>query len=216
MRLALALAATVAIPRFAAADEPTGTPAPPPAPAPSTSAPDEAGTAGSAPARPAPEADPAYGERPDPEVDPAYGERADADVRSFPAPRGKDFVIVAYPDRSAKNITTLAALGGGGLVAGAIGLYFHLRYRSASDEVGADHFTGELWTRERQDLYDRAHDSSIAAGVFYGLGGGLLLATAITYIVTEPKPEKMVIHPHTSALVAPTRGGAIVGGAWSF
>jgi hypothetical protein len=205
--------------RDAAADEPTAAPAPPPPPAPgsTTSAPDAAPATGTpAPDTSAPPADPAYGERPDRKVDPAYGEHPDADVRNFPAPRGKDFVIVSYPDRSSQNITTLAVLGGSGVVAGAIGLYFHMRYRSASDEVGADHFTGELWTPERQDLYDRAHSSSIAAGVFYGLGGGLLLATAITYIVTEPKPEKMVIHPHTSAVVAPTRGGALVGGAWSF
>jgi hypothetical protein len=56
--------------------------------------------------------------------------------------------------------------------------------------------------------------------VFYGIGGGLLLATAITYIATEPGPETIVIEPHVSrkptALVAPTRGGAIVGGAWRF
>ena len=35
------------------------------------------------------------------------------------------------------------------------------------------------------------------AGVLYGVGGALLIATAITYIVTEPEAETTVIHPHS-------------------
>ena len=57
---------------------------------------------------------------------------------------------------------------------------------------------------------------TLVAGVFYGIGGALLLTSAIAYIATEPKAETTVIHPHAAALVAPTNGGAIVGGAWRF
>ena len=92
-------------------------------------------------------------------------------------------------------------------------------FRSA-DEVSGHSFTGEPWTANKQDAVDRAHSSSITAGVLYGIGGGLLLATAVAYIVTEPEPETMVIHPHSdpkpTALVAPVKGGAVVGGAWRF
>ena len=220
MRVALAFAATVglaaAAPTRAAADEPTGAPASAPTPPTSTAAPGD--TPPSAPTgQPQPEHP-----KDEPKADPAYGERPDADVRNFPAPRGKDVIIVAYPDRSTKSLVTLGVLGGTGVVAGAIGLYFHLRSRDASDEVAAHKFTGEPWTSDRQDAYDRAHSSATTAGVLYGVGGALVLATAVLYIVTEPKPETMTIHPHVdyskpSALVAPLReGGAMVAGAWSF
>src|SRR5687768_13725597 len=211
MRLALALAATIAVPVTAVAEE-----APPPPP--------EQLPAGPAPAEPAPTTAP--GETP-PKVDPAYGDYPDrtlpepADGRkNFPAPRGKDIVIVAHPDRSKSNITVLAALGGGGVVFAAVGLYFHLDARTATSEVEASKFTGEPWTRERQATYERAESSSMLAGVFYGIGGALVLATAITYIATEPKAETITIHPYANpkpvALVAPTRGGAMVGGMWRF
>jgi hypothetical protein len=218
MRFALVIAAMVSAPmlgapRTAAADDPAPTavpgipgpgvnvpaPAPTPAPAPAPAEPPPA-----APADTAPPGDPAY----------------NPDVRNFPAPKGKDVVIVAYPERSKSNMILLGGLAATGAIMGAVGLYFHLDARSASDEVAAHNFTGQAWTADKQETYDRAHSSSTTAGVFYGIGAGLLLAAAITFIVTEPKPETMVIHPHSdptpSALVAPIKGGAIVGGAWRF
>jgi hypothetical protein len=213
MRIALAIAATISVPLSAAADEPTAVPGipgpgvnvPAPAPAP-TPAPAEPTT--TTPGDTAPKADPAYGDYNNP------------DVRDFPPPKGKDVVIVAYPERSKTNMIVLGGLAAGGVILGAVGLYYHLDSRSAADEVGAHSFSGEPWSAEKQAAYERAHTSSVAAGVFYGIGGGLLLATAIAYIVTEPKPETMVIHPHSdpkpTALVAPIKGGAVVGGAWRF
>ena len=200
MRVVLAIAALVAVPITAAADEP----APPPVQAlPAT--PPPAGTAA-----PAEEKPPA----PAPPADPAYGEAPEWDVKNFPAPRGKDYVIVSYPERSKKNVTVLVGMAAGGVVLGGLGVYFHLDSRDASDEVGAQKFTGATWTAERQNTYERAHSSAVAAGVLYGVGGGLLLATAIAFIATEPKAENIVIHPHTA--VVPTRGGAFVGTGWSF
>lgn len=218
MRVALAIAAILAVPLTAAADEPTppptsvpgipgpgvNVPGPAPAPAPTdaTSAPGETAPASDAPA------------------DPAYGERPNPDVRDFPAPRGKDVVIVSYPERSKQNMLVLGGMAATGVILGAVGLYFHLDSRSASNEVTAQSFTGEPWTPERQVTYDRAHSSSIVAGVMYGIGGGLLLATAIAFIVTEPEAETLVIQPHGSpkptAVVAPIKGGALVGGTWRF
>lgn len=230
MRVVLALAAALALPIHAAAHAPAPTQAPSPTPAPSPAqapspAPTDPAASGTPTEQTSAPGDTAPADAP--KVDPAYGERPapSHDTRNFPAPRGKDVVIVSYPDRSKRNITTLAVLGGGGLLASALGLYFHLDSRSASDDVSAQSYTGETWSAAHEDTYDRAHRSSIAAGVLYGLGAGLVLATAITYIVTEPKPETMVIHPHSThasararrvPLVAPTRGGAVVGGAWSF
>ena len=208
MRLALALAATIAVPVTAVAEEA------PPQQLPAGPAPAEPPPAGGAPGE-TPKVDPAYGDYPDRTLpEPADGRK------NFPSPRGKDIVIVSHPDRSKSNITLLAALGGGGVVLAAVGLYFHFDARTATSEVEASTFTGEPWTRERQETYERAERSSTLAGVFYGVGGALVLATAITYIATEPKAEKIIIHPHTNpkpvALVAPTRGGAMVGGMWRF
>jgi hypothetical protein len=205
----------VGAPMTAAAEEapPTSVPG---IPGPGVSVPAQTPTPTPAPAEPATAAPGDTG----PQADPAYGDFNNPDVRDFPAPKGKDVVIVAYPERSKTNLITMGALGAGGVILGAVGLYFHLDARSASDEVAANGFTGQPWSADKQATYDRAESSSTKAGVFYGLGGALLLATAITYIITEPSPETMVIHPHTdpkpTAVIAPTKGGALVGGAWRF
>ena len=165
----------------------------------------------------APPAAPPPAEKPPAET---YDPAADGGPNYFAAPRGRDIVIESREDRSTSNITLLAALGGAGAVAGAIGVYFNLDARSASAEVSANKFTGLVWSEERQDAVDRANRSSTLAGVFYGIGGALLLATAITYIVTEPPTEKILIRPHRNSkpqpVVAPTEGGALVGGSWRF
>ena len=205
----------VATPAFA--DDP---PAPSQLPAPETSpapAPPPTGDAPPPPAETPPKVDPAYGEKPDP----AYHNTPGAMVDDSYGPRaGKDIYIKSYPDRSRANVMGLSIAGGAGLLLGAVGLYFHLDSRDLSGSVSTQKFTGEAWTPERQATYDSANRSATVAGVFYGIGGAVLLGTAIAYMVTEPKMETMVIRPHTSpkptALVAPTRGGALVGGTWSF
>jgi hypothetical protein len=216
MRFALAIAAMVlalGTPITAAAEEPAPT-AVPGIPGPGVNVPQPAPTPTPAPAETSAPGDTA------PKADPAYGDYNHPATGELPPARGKDVVIIAYPERSKTNMFMLGGLAAGGLLMGAVGLYFHLDARSASDEVAANSFTGEPWSPERQEVYDRAHSSSTAAGVFYGIGGALLLASAITFIVTEPKPETMVIQPHRdpkpTALVAPIKGGAIVGGAWRF
>jgi hypothetical protein len=217
MRVALAIAATLALPIHAVAQPAPVPPLQAPPPPPPEPAPEPAAEPAPAPApAPAPKVDPAYGEKPDRSA-------GSHDTRTFPAPRGKDVIIVSYPDRSKSNIMLLGGLGIGGLLVSGLGLYFHIDAKSAADDVSAHKPINEAWSSDHEDTYDRAHSSSIAAGVLYGVGGGLLLATAIAYIVTEPKAETMVIHPHANPrtsratpLVAPTRGGAVLGGAWSF
>jgi hypothetical protein len=164
-----------------------------------------------------PKVDPAYGHKPDP----AYQNTPGAMVDDSYGPRaGRDIYIKSYPDRSRNNVLGLSIAGGAGVLLGAVGLYFHLDSRDLSSQVNAQKFTGEAWTPEHQAAYDSANRSAVVAGVFYGIGGAVLLGTAIAYMVTEPKMETMVIRPHTSpkptALVAPTRGGALIGGTWSF
>jgi hypothetical protein len=154
---------------------------------------------------------------PEPRVDPAYGEPPERDLADgggsyFAAPKGKDIVVTSRPDRSRKNVLGLATAAGASLVAGGVGLYFHVDSRDASRAISAPAYTGAAWTDETQATYDRAHRSALLAGVFYGIGGAALLATAIAYIATEPAQETTIIHPHVS--LAP--GGATVGGGWRF
>jgi hypothetical protein len=153
-----------------------------------------------------PKVDPAYGERPEP-ADPA-----DGGAGYFAAPRGKDIVVKMHPDRSRQNVAGIAITAGAGLLFGGLGLYFHLESKSATEEVGAKKFTGVAWSDELQDTYDHANNSAVAAGVLYGLGGAALVGAAIAYMITEPEVETHVIHPH----VAVGKGGAVIGGAWSF
>lgn len=193
---------------------PTTPPAPSPQPLPAdpNSPPPTDPASDPAPAPP-PKPDPAYGERPDTSVnDPAASDMPG--IR-----RGRDIVVRYTPSRSAKNITTLAIIGGSALLLGGIGLYYHFDSRSASDSVEAIKFSGEPWTAAHQADYDRAHSSATLATAMYGIGGALLVTTAIIYMVTEPKQIETVISPHSNAkhaLVAPTRGGALVGTWWSF
>lgn len=126
--------------------------------------------------------------------------------------RHKDIVVTTPGERTTKNIAVLATIAGAGALLGGVGLYFNLDSQSAANDVSAHRPTSLPWTPERQATYDRAHDSGVKAGIFYGVGGALVLGAAIAYIVTEPKAETTVIHPHIE--VGP--GGATLGGTWSF
>ena len=129
-----------------------------------------------------------------------------------------DIVIEVPGERTFHNKLLLGGLAGGGLIAGALGVYFHLDSRSASSDVTSDHFTGHPWTAADADLVAQADRSKTRAILAYSLGGALLIGAAVTLIVTEPASDTAVIHPHGrgTPTVAPTEGGAVVGGLWSF
>ncbi len=131
-----------------------------------------------------------------------------------PSPPPKDVVITVPGERSRNNIILMASIAGAGAVLGGIGLYYNLDARSASNDVTAVEQAHVPWTTALQAKYDQAHDSSVKAGVFYGLGGAVVIGAIVGLIITEPKSETTVIHPH--AMIAPTAGGGIVAGTWSF
>lgn len=137
------------------------------------------------------------------------------------APRAradKDIVIEVPGERSTENKLVLGGIAGAGFVVGAIGLYFHLDSRSASNDVSSDKFTGHAWTAEDDALVDRADRSRSRAIIGYSIGGALIAGAVVAYILTEPKSETAVIHPHGHGTpsVTPTEGGALLGGLWSF
>jgi len=127
-------------------------------------------------------------------------------------PQGKDIVIHTEGERSQNNLIALGSVAGAGVLFGAVGLYYNLDSRSASGDLTQLASAHVPWTPQLQAKYDQAHDSSIKAGVFYGIGGAVILGAIVGAIVTAPKDETTVIHPHVTA----TAGGAVVGGTWSF
>ncbi len=143
-------------------------------------------------------------------------------VLALVAPRiaraDKDIVIEIPGERTTEQKLLVGGLAGAGVIIGAIGAYFHNDSRSASDDVGSDRFTGHAWTSEDQDLVDRADRSKSRAIIGYSIGGALLIGAVVAYIVTDPPSETATIHPHGrgSAGLAPTDGGAMAFGAWSF
>lgn len=184
--LAFALAATMLAPRVAAAQA-SPEPAPEPAPAPE--------------AAPAPEPAPA----------PAP---ATSDAPVTPAPRGRDILIEVPGERTMNNKLVLGGMLAAGVIAGALGVYWHLDSRDASNAVEADEFTGEAWSPAHAAEVDRAERSKTRATVAYSIGGAFVVGTVVAYILSEPKSETTVIR--TGATIAPTRDGAVVSKAWSF
>jgi hypothetical protein len=148
---------------------------------------------------------------PDSGVSPTAGPPG-ADAPRPVSMRHKDIVVTTPGERTAKNIAILASIAGAGVLFGGLGVYYNLDSRSAANDVSAHRPMSVPWTDDRQATYDRAHDSGVKAGIFYGVGGALLVGAAVALIVTAPKDEITVIHPHLE--VGP--GGATLGGTWSF
>ncbi|MEO8845523.1 MAG: hypothetical protein ABI591_04990 [Kofleriaceae bacterium] len=165
------------------------------------------------PPLPDPAAAPALPPAPAPPIQPPS---AAPDYR--PQPMKQPIVITVDNDRDAKNIGMIAGIAGAGVILGAIGVYYNLDSRDAANAVSPHMATNEPWTSVQQADYDRAHNSAVKAGIFYGIGGAALISAVVVLIVTAPGSEQTVIHAHYAALptIAPAPGGAVLGGAWSF
>jgi len=133
-----------------------------------------------------------------------------------PVPQGRREIRIEVPgERSNNNKILVGSLAAAGVIASALGVYWHLDSRDASNEVDADEFTGKAWTEERIGLVDRAERSKTRAIVAYSLGGAILIGAIATWIVTAPKSETAIIR--TGGLfVAPTEDGGMVSRMWSF
>ena len=162
------------------------------------------------PPEPAPEPAPAPAEAPPPV--PVHDPDSAADYRPQPMP--KDIVIKVNRDRDTNNMLLIGGIAAAGALLGAVGVYYNLDSRDAAEAISPKMPTSQPWTSAQQADYDRAHSSGVKAGVFYGLGGAALLASAVLFIVTAPGEDRTVIHPHYA--IAPTQGGAFVARAWSF
>jgi hypothetical protein len=124
--------------------------------------------------------------------------------------------ITTPGDRSAENLELVGGMAGLGLIVTGLGVFYHLDSRSTSNTVNAEAPTSLPWTDADQAQYDHAHSLAVRAGVCYGIGGAILIGALITWIATAPADQHTVIQPHVTPTVAPTPGGAMLGGSWSF
>lgn len=123
-----------------------------------------------------------------------------------------------------ERILIASLLGGAGLV-GGVGLLFHLDSERRSSEVSVrpGRHTGLIYTEERDRTRRAAIRSRNFAVAGYSVGGGLLIAALVTYVVTDPGRDIITVGeepapppPTSSLLVEPVPGGAVVAGQWDF
>ena len=132
------------------------------------------------------------------------------------APRGREIQVEVPGERSQNNKILCASIGAAGVIASALGLYWHLDSRDASNEVNADVFTGEAWTDEKNALVDRAERSKTRATIAYSFGGALLIGAIATFIFTSPKSETTIIRTGGVTVTPTDDGGGMVSRMWSF
>jgi hypothetical protein len=125
-----------------------------------------------------------------------------------------DIVVEIPGERSTTNIAVLGGVTGAAVIAGIVGLYFHLDSRSITNDLSSSKATGKAWTPDDQKKEAQASDDRTRAAVGYSIGGALLVGAAVAFIVTAPDSEHRVITTHTA--LQPTQGGAYVSHWWSF
>jgi hypothetical protein len=125
-------------------------------------------------------------------------------------------------ERNSRQKVLIASLFGGSILLGGVGLLFHIDSRNKSDDVSTDagRHTGRIYTEELEDIRRSAIHSRNFAIASYALSGGLLVGTFIAYLLTDPGQETVRVRPEPARrarlMLAPTEGGALVGGAWRF
>lgn len=135
----------------------------------------------------------------------------------MPPPTRSRVIEIEVPgERTTNNKLIVGGIAAAGVIASALGVYWHLDSRDAANEVSADAFTGEAWTSEKVGLVDRADRSKTRATVAYAIGGALLIGAIATYILTEPESETSVIRTGGVAITPVPDGGGLVTKLWSF
>lgn len=121
-------------------------------------------------------------------------------------------------ERTTRQRVLIGSLLGGALAASGIGLLFHVDSRDKSDQVSASGpHTGRIYTRSVDDTRRAALRSRNVAIGAYGVAGGLVIASLVVFLVTDPGTETIVLGERLPAIgVEPVAGGALVAGGWTF
>jgi hypothetical protein len=127
--------------------------------------------------------------------------------------------------RTSRQRLLIGSLFAGAALCAGGGLYFHLDSRAKTNDVEAvDQHTGRIYTEEVADTRSQAFSSRRWAIAGYGVGGLLVVGAVVAFALTDPGKERITVgkdSPEPPAPVIPVsvlmvRGGAMVGGAWSF
>jgi len=137
-----------------------------------------------------------------------FDKETDAGEMTFRVPR----------PRSRGAWILIGSLGGAAALVGGTGVLFHLSGNSQTDKVEAPGPTGLIWTRERQDTFDSAVFRRRVAFTAYGVASGLLIATVVAFIQTDPGTKLIRVGTEkadrTDIRLLP--GGGLVTREWSF
>lgn len=124
-------------------------------------------------------------------------------------------------ERTGTQKIWLVSLAGGAVLAGGLGLYYNLESRDIADEVGTEAGAGPalVYTPEIDERRRTGERYAMRARVLYGLGGALVIATAVYFVWTSPD-DRVIAYgsddDRPDVTIAPVRGGAVIGAGWSF
>ena len=119
--------------------------------------------------------------------------------------------------RTRRQKLLIYGLAGGAALFGGLGAYFHYDSKSIADELSADSDQHQRWSPELQDKYDRGQLDGKLAIAGYAISAGLIAATIVVVIKTDPGTELETIGPGGAKPVADVvPGGATVGASWSW
>lgn len=126
-------------------------------------------------------------------------------------------IVITKPGhRSSYNKQFIGGMAGLGIALAGFGLFYHLDSRQTANSISAQGPTGQPWTAADQGQEDYSHQLRSRAIAFYSVGGAVLVGAVLAWIFTEPQEEQIVIRPRVTPTIAPTPGGAVLGGTWSF
>jgi hypothetical protein len=112
--------------------------------------------------------------------------------------------------RTPRQKALIYGLAGGAAVFAGLGLYFHYDSKQIADDISADTPQNQRWSDELADRYDRGKLDRTLAIVSYTVSAGLIAATVVAVLKTDPGTEVRTIG------VRAVPGGATVGASWSW
>jgi hypothetical protein len=130
---------------------------------------------------------------------------------------GNQLVVRKSRSRTRNQRLLIYGLAGGAAAFAGIAAYFHYDSKSIADELSADSDQNERWSEDHQDKYDRGQLDGKLAIAGYAISAGLIAATIVVVLKTDPGTELETIGPGGSKPVANVvPGGATVGASWSW
>lgn len=118
--------------------------------------------------------------------------------------------------RTRNQKALIYGLAGGAAVFALTGVYFHYDSKRIADDLSADSPQNQRWSPELADKYDRGQLDGKLAIASYIVSAGLIAATIVVVLKTDPGTEVEPLGPGRTAGIGLVPGGAVVGARWSW